>query len=283
MPNLCILSDNLLQYPAIRFPGQNRIRIVNISLSINNVAFDESQDFRIQDLPETVDFSTAPHLLPPGEEQLRKLFTTLLEQFDEVIAIFSAAAITKTFENARKAATKVDKQSRIQIIDSQTISLGLGYLVKYAAELADRGLSAKELVQHVYAKIPHIYTLFNIPSLSYLFHNGLLDISQAYVGEKLGLMANFSIEDGIFVSTDKMRNKRHVTDYFLEYLKEFESLDYVAFVYGYTTYSATAKLLREFVKEAYENTDFSEHKISLPVALLFGASCQGLMIVDNEN
>ncbi|NSW51682.1 MAG: DegV family EDD domain-containing protein [Anaerolineae bacterium] len=281
-PSICIITDNLIQYPSIRFPGQHRIRLSPLTISYQGAFVSDTSEIKPQDLPETVDRITGPQLRPPDSETQKKFITSLLEQYDEIIAIFSSSSLTSMYTTFLEASVKIDRQSRVQMIDSQTLSLGQGYLVKMAAQLAENDIPSREIVQALYAKIPHIYTLFNIPSLSYLYQNQLLDISQAYVGEKLGLMPNFAIEDGQFISTDKMRNKRHITDCFLEYIREFESIEYVAFVYGYTIYSATAKLIRDSLKEAYRNVDFSEHKISLPISMLFGPTCQGLIVIDNE-
>jgi len=283
MSETCILTDTLIQYPTLRFPGQNRVRTVAISSVVSGAKVEDSVEYKITDLPNSVDDKIAPHLESPSVEFFRKLFATLLETNDEILAIFSSGALTSICQNASEAAAKIDRQMRIQIIDSQTFSLGLGYLVKFAAEQLEKGIPSKIVSQSVYVKIPHIFTLVNIPSLSYLYYNGLIDRAQAWVGEKLELMPNFTLEEGEFLSTDKMRNKRHITEYFLEYIKEFEAVKYIAFMYGDPAFTQTAKIIRDFLKDNYAAVEFTEHKILLPAAILFGPTCQGLIIVDDES
>lgn len=283
MPETCILTDGLIQFPTLRYPGQNRVRTVAITSVISANHMEDSADQKISELPVSADDRLAPHLQPPSVDFFRKLFTNLLDIYDEILAIFSSSALTPTYKNAVEAAVKVDRQMRIQVIDSQTFALGLGYLVKFAAEQLEKGISPKIVTQNIHSKIPHIFTLINIPSLSYLYYNGLIDRAQAWVGEKLELMPNFTLEEGEFLSTDKMRNKRHVTEYFLEYIKEFEAIDYIAYLYGDPSYSQTAKIIRDFLKDNYDGVEFTEHKLLLPTAVLFGPTCQGLIIVDDES
>ncbi len=282
MANICILTDNLVQYPIIRFKGQNRIRKVSYHLSLNGEEISDIHSINKSDLPPSADDNFNPHLLSPTISELWDTLSLLTSNYDEVIGIFSSAAISPMYNIAQKAAAKLEANARIHIIDSRTSSVGLSILVMQAAIQAEKGESSKTIIQNLYTKIPQIFTLFNIPSLSYLYYNNLIDRSQAFVGEKLELLPYFVIEEDDFITTDKMRNDRHITDYFLEFLNEFENVEFVSFLHSTVLNSQASKLIRELVKHKFPDAEFFEHKIPITLAILFGPKCQGMIVVDNE-
>ena len=282
MANICILTDNLVQYPIIRFKGQNRIRKVSYHLSLNGEKISDIHSINKSDLPLSADDQFNPHLISPTISELWDTLSALTSIYDEIIGIFSSTAISPMASIAQKAAAKLDANARIHIIDSRTSSVGLAILVMQAADQAENGESSKTIIQNLYAKIPQIFTLFNIPTLSYLYYNNLIDRSQAFVGEKLELLPYFVIEDNKFITTDKMRNDRHITDYFLDFLDEFENVEFVSFLHGTILNSQASKLIRELVKQKFPHAEFFEHKIPITLATLFGPKCQGMIVVDNE-
>lgn len=282
MANVCIITDNLIQHSSIRFPGQKRIRLLHIHPCLSGKIKEDASNELVAKLPLSANDDLNPHLVAPHSDEIRAAFNALLDVYDEIVGIFSSSALSATYKNAVRAAEQLNTESRIQVIDSQTLSVGLGHLVTRAAILAEEGASAAEIVQVIYSRLPHIYTLFCTPSLSYLYYNHLLDRSQAFVGEKLGLLPNFTIEDGMFSAIDKMRNRRHVTDYYLDFINEFVHLEHIAYLQGANSQNVTAKIIREHVKESYPDTSFSEHRLTLTVASLFGPKCVGMIILDNE-
>jgi len=280
---VCILTDSLTQYPVIRFAGMNRVQTIEHQLTFNHQEMTRNSDFKLHQLPQTADVDHAPKVEPPSPIDFYRTISTLLGKYDEILMLMTSSAISPAYNNALEAVNNLNGGGRIVTIDSNTISVGVGVMVSFAARLIDEGIAIHEVAQSVRSHQQHIYTLFNTPNLSYLYYNQLLDIGQAYVGEYLQSSPNFTIEDGRFFSTDKMRNKRHITDYLLEYTKEFEAIESMAFLHGNELSTQTSRLIRDHVKETFPDALFSEHRISLPLALLFGPQCQGVIVVDSES
>ena len=269
MSNICILTDNLIQYPIIRFSGQNRIKTISYQLSLNGQIYVDAQEFNKDQLPALADDLLNPHLVAATVNDFSKLLSQLISTYDEVIGLFSSAAIAPMYGVAQQAREKLDANQRIHIIDSRTTSVGLAILVMLAAELAEAKKESSFIIQKIYTKIPKIFTLFNIPTLSYLYYNGLIDRSQAFVGEKLKLRPNFIIEEDEFITTDKMRNSRHITDYFLDFINEFEEIEFVSFLHGTVLNAQSSKIIRDLVKQEFSQAEFYEHKIPASLATLF--------------
>jgi len=280
---ICILTDSLTQYPVIRFAGMNKVQTIEHQLTFEKQLINRNSDLKLQQLPQTASANHTPKVLAPSATDFQQTISLLLSRYDEIMLLMTSSAISPCFNNALEVVNNMDGGGRIVAIDTNTISVGVGVLVSYAARLIEEGKDIQEAAQAVRSFQQHIYTLFNTPNLSYLYHNQLLDVGQAYIGEYLQSSPNFTIEDGRFFSTDKMRNKRHITDYLLEYTKEFEAIESMAFLHGNELSTQTSRLIRDHVKEAFSDALFSEHRISLPLALLFGPQCQGVIVVDTES
>ncbi len=72
--------------------------------------------------------------------------------------------------------------------------------------------------------INHIYSVFCLPDLSHLYRSGQIDPAQAIVGEMLGVIPFFTLENGSLVHTQKIRSPRHLVDIMYEFVAEFENL-----------------------------------------------------------
>lgn len=284
MAKIGILTDSLVQYPSIRFPGMKQVHSISNHQWMDSAEIPLDGEFKIQHLPTDINevFMSKPSIIAPTRDDYQAAFLNYLNHYDDLLVILTSNALTQSVENALAAREKIDGGGRIVILDSQSVSVGLGALVIFAAKTATLHPDVQAVAEASRSYLQHIYTLFNIPNLSYLHNNHLLDLGQAAIGELKNLAPNFTLDDGRFYSTDKMRNKRHVTDYFLEFIKEFDSIEAISFLHGAELSTQTSRLIRDHAKEFFPSSDFSEHRVSLPFSLLFGPQCQGMIVIDSE-
>lgn len=282
MATIGIITDSLIQYPSIRFPGMKQVHTLANHMYLDGIEISLDNEIKLQDLPKTQPFSSQPSISAPSKNEFQDAFSHYLQHYDDLLLILTASSLTQSVVNATSALEKIEGSGRISILDSRSVSVGLGALVIFAAKLISMKKNIKVVTEESRSFLQHIYTLFNIPNLTYLYNNQLLDLGQAAVGEMKDLAPNFTLDDERFFSTDKMRNKRHVTDYFLEYAKEFDSVEAISFLHGTELSTQTSRLIRDHAKETFPESQFSEHRISLPFAMLFGPQCQGMVVIDSE-
>ncbi len=168
----------------------------------------------------------------------------------------------------------------VELVDSQQVSVGLGLLVQQAAALAFAGESVENIVKKLRWIIPNIYLAFCIPELSCLARSGYLSLSQGVVGEMIGMLPVFTLEEGSLVPMDKVRNERHLFDTFQDFLSEFESPDHISLVRGEGKREARVRLFRAFAEGIFPDTSFSEHPIQPALMDLFGEGSTGLVIME---
>lgn len=283
MGSICILTDSSAQFPQLGFSGRNFVRVVPFSVEFHGVLYPEGQGIRPGDLPSTSTDLLHSRLIPPSVDNFEALFLSLTQHYDDIIAILTSAHLSSAFANAHQAMEQTRGRAKVTVIDSQTTSAGLALLVQAAAEAVAGGLPAAEVERQVRSAIPHIYMMLCTTSLTYMQYAGFVDPAQAFVGDMLGLMPIFTLEEGQLTAVEKVRNMRGLVDFMQEFVCEFDELHHIAFIQGIPAMTHEARLMREHTQNCFPQTPFSEHVINLPLATLVGPHSVGLVVIEKTN
>jgi DegV family protein with EDD domain len=268
MSNVCILTDSTAQFIQPNFPGHERVTII---------PFDLQMDTRQGGIPPE-SRAAQPHLIPPSPQDFSRYYTHLGHKFDSILVLTLSSLLSPTMNNAISASMQTNNNSAVEVVDSQTAATGLGMLVQIAAGAADEGVALAEISRRVRVAIPHIYALFCIPDLMYLARGGHMDHAQAMVGEIMGMLPIFTLEEGRLVPMEKVRTPRHLFEAFQDFIGEFESPNHIALVHGTSHNTLRTRPLLQYMQEFFPETPFSEHPIQPHLAVLFGPQSIGLVI-----
>ena len=280
MGKICILTDSTAQFLQPKFPGQNHIDIIPLNIHLNGSLIRDN-NLKAKDLPALADDRLRPRLLSPSTEELRSTIIRVSQRYDEVLGIFLSSRLNSFYSIIQEVVSSLGEKSRIQVIDSQAVSAGLGFIVQSCAQHLHQNASFAELERLACSYISRIYSIFYLPGLSYLHFNGYLDHAQAYVGEMLGMLPTYGLEDGGLTPLEKMRNQRHTIDFFQEFLSEFENLEHIALLQSAPPSPQLTRLIREYAKANFPSTPLTEHRINLPLATLFGPRSAGVIVVES--
>ena len=271
MANVCILTDSTAQFTRARFPGHERVYVISFGIKPGAT---RQRNSRVPQEPP------GGRLIPPARQVFSDYFTRLSREFDHILIITLSSFLSPMLHWAEEAACQYTNHATIQVVDSQTTAIGLGLLVQTAAGAAVAGASAVEIEQLVRATIPRVYLLFCIPEMSYLAAAGFLNCSQAFIGEMLGLLPLFILEEGRLTPMAKVRTQRHLLESLQEYIDEFNDPYHVALIQGTGLTHLCARPLREYVEDSFPQTPFSVHAIGAHLATLFGPQSIGLVVME---
>jgi DegV family protein with EDD domain len=270
MSNVCILTDSTVQFTHPKFPGHERVYV--IPFDHQPVAPPENGSRRSSGLTH--------RLAPPSPQDFNGFYSRLSRTYDTIFVIMLSALLSPAAKSALVASAQTSNQPTIMVIDSQTTGIGLGLLVQGAAAAAAVGAAPGEIERLLRVSIPHVFMLFCIPELTYLAHSGYMDYSQALVGEMMGMLPIFTIEEGRLAPMEKVRTQRHLFESFQEFMNEFDAPFHIALVHGAHHNTSRTRPVRQFVQENFPNTQFSECALSLHLAALFGPESMGLVVME---
>ena len=160
--------------------------------------------------------------VPP--ETFIQVFQRLTEGGDQVLGLFISGAMSGTDQSANIARGIVD-EANIAIVETGTVTFGLGLLVETACRLRDQGLSLSELEQKLTQLAGRVRLLAVVDTLKYLKMGGRISGATAVVGGILGITPIITIQDGLVVSVGKTRGRKAGFQFIDKWLQEKEAPD----------------------------------------------------------
>lgn len=149
-----------------------------------------------------------PTTSQPSVEELVEMYTLLLAEGDDVVAIHLSSGISGTVQGAHLAANLVNNP-RLHIVDSLKASVGEGLLVLEAACMASDGQSAEEIVRRLKEMQDQLQCIFFVGNLDALIKGGRISKARAVIAGALDIkpLLYFN-EQGQIMPLEKVRGYR---------------------------------------------------------------------------
>jgi len=283
MSRICILTDSTAHFPYFAFNGHEHVSVIPHTVRFRGEHQQDHKDLPLIFTQAEKSTTPIPQAFPPSAESFLHTFANLANTYSEIVAILISSHLSQTVQIAQKAASLFKGPASISVIDSQTTAAGLGLLVRAAAEAAQRGMSSAEINRVVRGLIRHIYMILCLPDLHYLSQSGQLDPAQAVIGEMLGVIPFYILENGRLVPVQKARNPRNLVDIFHEFVSEFDQLRHLALLQGLPGFEQESRNLRERIHQCFPSTPFSEHTMNASLATILGPHSLGLIAMEHPN
>ncbi len=228
MTRVRVVTDSAAELPA-EVVERLRITVLPLSIHFGDEVLRDGVDITPDQFYRKLERSSVlPTSSPPSLKTFESVYNELNKTTDQIISIHVSSRLSQTVNVAHNAVESFIGRCRITVVDSLSISLGLGILVRAAAEAAAKGLSLDEIVRLVRGMIPHIYIVFFVETLEYLERGGRISKSQALLGSMLNIKPIISIEDGEIIPLEKVRTRAKALDKLFEFVAEFSRIDRVA-------------------------------------------------------
>jgi len=167
-----------------------------------------------------------PTTEPPSDEDFAKVYTDLAGR--EVLSLHVSRRMSETLERARRGAHHASEQldpgvrgeTRFEVVDSEAVSLVLGFQAIFAARMAARGLGLDDIVRRLAAIRPRLQALFVVDTLEYLVRGGRIGRAQGWIGGLLGIKPILGLAEGEVAPVTRIRGGRAAQLKVVELLKE---------------------------------------------------------------
>ena len=134
---------------------------------------------------------------------------------DDFIIFTISASMSACYSNCMLAAEELGMEEHIHVINSQNLSTGIGLLIIEAAQMAENGKSAAEVVDYIEKLRPQVRASFVVDTLTYLYRGGRCSGIAAYFGNALKLHPRIAVVGGGMRPENKYRGlaKKYISDY----------------------------------------------------------------------
>jgi DegV family protein with EDD domain len=158
--------------------------------------------------------TTLPTTSAPSPGEFAEAYERLSRDHDGCISIHIGAQLSATAEAARVGASSVDG-FKVEVIDSQTVSMPIAFLCRVAAESE----TLDEAVAAVKERVPKTRVLALLDTLRYLEMGGRLSRAQAMIGTMLDLKPLLLVANAEIKPVDRVRTRSRAVPRMVEFFR----------------------------------------------------------------
>lgn len=283
MTKIHIVTDSGARFANQRLLQQYPVTVIPYQIDIGGTLYKEGIDISDEDAMRLIKAqSKPPKLIAPSEEDYAEIYASLSRVYDGIISIHTSREITGSWDNARRAAQRMQDICDVVAIDSRSICAGQGMLVRLAGQAALDGVPYEEAVQKVRDAVDRLFSTFYVESLDNLYANNVMSQSRTILGAMLKIKPIISIEEGKPMVTEKVRTRSQAIDRMIEFLVEFDDLDDAMIVQNRSHITEQARQIQDRLSLEFPGRHFPYTMYGMALAVLLGADATGVMVLESE-
>jgi fatty acid kinase fatty acid binding subunit len=152
--------------------------------------------------------------------KFQEIFQRLLDQDCQVLTILIAAKLSGTINSAVQAKAMLPAGAPIEIIDSNTTAMAMGFQVLSVARAIDQGAGMVECVQLAQEATKHTGVFFAVDTLEFLHRGGRIGTGSRYLGTALNIKPILEVRDGAVEAVERVRTRRKSLSRIIELVSE---------------------------------------------------------------
>ena len=216
---IAIVTDSTSDIPP-ELVAKYNIRVVPQILIMGNKTWQDGVDIDSPTFYELL--RTSPHFpasSQPSVVTFERVFSELAGEADGIVAVLVSEELSGTLNSARMAAENLPDVP-IEIIDTRSVSIQLGFIVLAAARAAAAGADLKTVADTARALIGQVHVYFVVDTLEYLHRGGRIGAAARLFGTALNLKPLLCVKEGIVQPVTKVRTRRKALETLSELLEE---------------------------------------------------------------
>jgi DegV family protein with EDD domain len=193
----CDLSPELIK--------RHDISIIPMYVNLGDESHRDGVDITLQELFDYTDRTKqTPKTAAVTIVDFLEAFRPPIDAGQDILYVGISMKFSSSVPNAVKAAAEFPP-GRVEVVDSMSLSTGIGLLLLLAGELAEQGLTAAEIAPVLRDAAPKVRASFIIDTLMYLYRGGRCSAVQAFGANALHLKPSIVVEDGAMRPDRKYR------------------------------------------------------------------------------
>jgi len=219
-----------------------------------------------------------PETAAPSPGAFEQEFTRMAEEgADAVVCINLSSDLSATMASAQNAATALAGKIDVRVVDSHSITVGLGSQVVEAAKAAEAGRLVDEVVARVEDLAARTHVFGALDTLENLKKGGRIGGAQAMLGTILSIKPIIDISTGVVEEAAKQRTRRKAMLWLRDKLFERTSVENLCVADGN---APDADEFLALIQERYDRDQILLGTIGATIGTHGGPRILGLTWVD---
>jgi DegV family protein with EDD domain len=224
--------------------------------------------------------TTWPTTTQPTPNDFLSVYNKLAEETDQILVVNLSRKLSGTYESALHAKSLVKKKVRIEVIDSETVIMGLGLIVISVVKAANAGASLDDLVSLVKSAVPRSHAVMFFDTLKYLAKGGRIGKAQGLLGSLLSVKPVLTMKDGEVSPLTRVRSRTAGMDYLYNLVAGFPKIEGLAVEHATTPDDANE--LIERLNAIYPKEKIWRSTVSPVIGTYTGPNVLSVSILEAE-
>ncbi|MGB2970480.1 MAG: DegV family protein [Candidatus Nanopelagicales bacterium] len=202
-PCVAVVTDSTSYLPT-QVALDHHIRKVPVQVIVSGRAYSEGVDITTAEVAEALrDWQVVSTSRPSPADFLKAWGQAVEGGADAVVSAHLSSDLSGTFETALLAAQEAPMP--VEVVDSRTLSMALGFACITGAELAEQGADMEAVAEAITSRAVASDVLFYVDTLEYLRRGGRMGKAAAAFGTALRVKPILHVEDGRVAMLEKAR------------------------------------------------------------------------------
>ena len=195
MSNVAIVVDSTAYIPE-ELIKKYQIHVIPQILHWGKHSFLDGIDIKPTDFYQRLQVaSVIPTTSQPSAGEFTDFLKELSKKADSILAILISDKLSGTLDSAYSAKDMLPGV-QIEIVDSMSTSMGLGWIALAAARAAGQGKPFEDVVQLTQSLVPKSRVVFIVDTLEYLHKGGRIGGAKRLMGSVLSVKPLLHLQDG---------------------------------------------------------------------------------------
>lgn len=181
-----------------------------------------------------------PSTSQPSPKDFVDIYKSIMPAKDGIISLHLSKKLSGTYDSALQAKELMIKDAVIEVIDTQSVSMGLGLLAILAARMAKQGASLKEITIAINDAMPQMRLMGIFDTLKYLAAGGRIGKAKALLGSILSVKPVLIVKEGELHPAGQVRSRAKGIDRLVEWTGTLGKIADLAVVHTTTPDEAKA-------------------------------------------
>ena len=237
-------------------PEQQRaagITVVPLNVHFGDEVFRDHVDLSADEFFRRLKASSQlPRTSQPSVGAFEEAYRKLLGGGDEIVSVHLSSKVSGTYNSALMAAQSVG-DGKIDVVDSLSTSMALGFMALEGAKLAKAGRDRQAVAECLHGLVPKARVICVVDTLTYLERGGRIGKARALLGSLLNVKPILQLKDGEVVPVGRARGRPQSLSRLVELLQRDGKVSQLAIMHGAAR--TDAEQLRERVASSYPGVD----------------------------
>ncbi|MBN1147876.1 MAG: DegV family protein [Anaerolineales bacterium] len=228
--SIAVVTDSTADIPS-ELAQEYQIQVVPNLVIIEGESLEDGKDISRQEFYERLPtMETPPTTATASIGAYQQLYEKLLGgNFKQIISIHASSQLSGIFNAASTAAQAFG--DRVNVLDSEQISMGLGFQALAAAEAVAHGEKLEAALSLIRDVRRRLRVVAMLDTLEYVRRSGRVSWARARLGNLLRIKPFLEVSGGSVFSLGESRTRRKGVERLVQFLQELGALERLAILH----------------------------------------------------